>query len=59
MPYSGVAEMYFIAAMMILILVVCVVAVYFFVRTYKREMAEKEEAKRQKSTQNSKSEIRN
>lgn len=41
MPGSGAAEIYFIAAMMILILIICGVAVYFFARTYKKEMAEK------------------
>lgn len=42
MPGSAAAEIYFIAAMMILILIICGVAVYFFARTYKREMAEKQ-----------------
>ncbi len=41
MPGSAAAEIYFIAAMMILILIICGVSVYFFARTYKREMAEK------------------
>lgn len=41
MPGSADAEIYFIAAMMILILIICGVAVYFFARTYKKEMAEK------------------
>ncbi len=43
MPGYAVAEIYFIAAMMVLILVICVVAVYFFARTYKKEMREKQE----------------
>jgi flagellar basal body-associated protein FliL len=60
MPYSGVAEMYFIVAMMILILIVCGLAVFFFFKTYKREKAEKEtEAKRKSAVQNPKSEIQN
>ena len=41
MPGSGRAEIYFIAAMMILIVVLSVAAVYIFFRTYKKEMREK------------------
>ncbi|MBX3299410.1 MAG: hypothetical protein KF736_08095 [Acidobacteria bacterium] len=41
MPGIARSEIYFIAAMMTLILVVCVVAVYAFFRTYRREMAAK------------------
>jgi len=36
------AEIYFIAAMMILILIGCVIAVVAFFRTYKKEKAERE-----------------
>ncbi|MBC7899882.1 MAG: hypothetical protein H7070_07490 [Saprospiraceae bacterium] len=43
MPGYAVAEIYFIAAMMVLILVISGVAVYFFARTYKKEMREKRE----------------
>jgi flagellar basal body-associated protein FliL len=43
MPPSGRAEIYFIVAMMVLILVVCSVAVYVFFKTYKKEMKEKRE----------------
>lgn len=43
MPGYAVAEIYFIAAMMVLILIICIVAVYFFARTYKKEMREKRE----------------
>lgn len=43
MPGYSVAEVYFIAAMMILIFFVCGVAVYFFAVTYKKEMREKRE----------------
>lgn len=50
MPGAGRAEVYFIAAMMILILIVCAVAVVFFVKTYKNEMADK--AERQKAKVN-------
>ena len=45
------AETFFIVAMMGLILVVSVAAIYFFFKTYKKEMAEKalrSKAKRQK-----------
>lgn len=41
MPGSGTAELYFIAAMMVLILVISFAAVYFFFRQYKKEMAVK------------------
>lgn len=43
MPGYAVAEVYFIAAMMVLILIISGVAVYFFARTYKKEMREKRE----------------
>lgn len=42
MPGTGRAEIYFIVAMMVLILVISAVAVYFFFKTYKKEMKEKE-----------------
>lgn len=52
MSNSAVAELYFIGAMMILILIISTVATYLFFRQYKIEMREKErinaEAKRQK-----------
>lgn len=60
MPGSGRAEVYFIAAMMVLILVVSAVSVYFFFKTYRKEMREKEERLRQnKEIRTPKSEIRN
>ncbi|MCA1590126.1 MAG: hypothetical protein LC730_03560 [Acidobacteria bacterium] len=43
MPGSSAAEIYFVAAMMVLILVFCGVSVYFFFRQYKKEMREKRE----------------
>lgn len=43
MPGSATAEVIFIAGMMVLILVISIVAVYFFVKTYRKEMAEKKE----------------
>ncbi len=42
MPGAGRAEVYFIVAMMILIMVVCVTAIVFFFKTYRKEMREKE-----------------
>ena len=42
MPVTGRSELYFIAAMMVLILVICAVAIYYFFKTYKKEMKEKE-----------------
>jgi hypothetical protein len=48
MQPDGRAEIYFIAAMMVLILVVCGVSVYYFFKTYKKEMREREERLRQK-----------
>lgn len=43
MPASATAEMYFIAAMMILILVFAFAAIYIFIRQYRREIREKQE----------------
>lgn len=37
MPNTGRAEIYFITAMMILILIICTVTVYFFIRQYNLE----------------------
>ncbi len=48
MPGAERAEIYFIAAMMGLILILCVVACYFFFKTYRKEMREKEERLAQK-----------
>ena len=43
MPGSAKAEVIFIAAMMILILIISFTAVFFFARQYKRERAAKAE----------------
>jgi cbb3-type cytochrome oxidase subunit 3 len=40
------AEFYFVAGMMVLILIICAVAVYAFFRTYKKEQADREREKR-------------
>lgn len=53
MPGSAAAELYFIAAMMALIAIICTAAVYFFAKTYRREMrekAEREKVKNQKAS---------
>jgi preprotein translocase subunit YajC len=42
MPGAERAEIYFIGAMMVLILILSFGAVYFFVRQYKKEMREKQ-----------------
>ncbi|CAN5732036.1 hypothetical protein BH24ACI2_BH24ACI2_12170 [soil metagenome] len=42
MSNSALAEIYFIAAMMILTFIISGVAVYFFFRTFKKEKAEKQ-----------------
>lgn len=47
MPGAERAEIYFIAAMMLLILILSFAAVYFFVRQYKREMGDKKTRSKQ------------
>ena len=42
MPGAERAEIYFIVAMMVLILVVSFTATYFFVKQYRKEMRERE-----------------
>lgn len=54
MPGASLAEIYFIAAMFFLIIVISGVATYFFFRTYKREKSE-----RQKRIENQKSKAEN
>jgi uncharacterized protein YpmB len=49
MPGADRAEIYFIAAMMVLILILSFAAVYFFVKTYKKEMRDKRERESRKS----------
>ena len=54
MPNSATAEVYFIAAMMILILIMSAVSVFIFFRTYKKEMIAREkriEKKREEQAQ--------
>ena len=58
MPGAERAEIYFIAAMMFLIVILCIAAVYIFVRTYKKEMREKALRNQKKSeSQNPGSEV--
>ena len=42
MPGADRAEVYFIVAMMVLILILSFSAVFFFVRQYRKEMRDKE-----------------
>lgn len=42
MPGAARAEIYFIVAMMVLIFAISAVAIYFFFKTYKKEMRERE-----------------
>lgn len=51
MPYSALSELYFIAAMFVLTLIISGVAVYAFLKTYGREKQAREEEKRQKAAQ--------
>jgi cbb3-type cytochrome oxidase subunit 3 len=48
MPGRASAEVIFIAAMMILIMIISIGAVYFFFKTYKKEMRDKEVARQKK-----------
>ena len=49
MTDAGRSELYFIAGMMVLILILCTVAVIVFFKTYRKEMREK--AQRQETKQ--------
>jgi len=49
MPGADRAEVYFIGAMMVLIVILSVAAVYIFIRQYKKEMREKKLRDEQKS----------
>jgi cytochrome bd-type quinol oxidase subunit 1 len=52
MPNAGLAETYFIVGMMVLILIVGAAAVYLFIKTYRKEVREKEARKeKQKAKQ--------
>jgi uncharacterized membrane-anchored protein len=49
MPNATLAEIYFVSALMLLVTVISIVSIYIFMRTYKKEMREKEERKRDKA----------
>lgn len=51
MPGADRAEIYFITAMMVLILILSFAAVYFFIKTYKKEMRDKRERESRKSAE--------
>jgi len=51
MPESR-TEFYFIGAMMVLIVILCVASVFIFIKTYKKEMREKQERIAQKQAKN-------
>jgi hypothetical protein len=57
MPGSERAEIYFIAAMMVLILILSFGSVYFFVRQYKKEMREKQIRKDRKAQPETRQEL--
>lgn len=62
MPNSSTAEIYFIAGMFVLIIMICVPATYFFFRTYKKEQAEKQkriEKQKSERIEKQKSETKN
>jgi hypothetical protein len=56
MPGAERAEVYFIVAMMVLILIVSFAAVYFFFKQYRKEMRDKELRRTDESEKNGKQE---
>jgi uncharacterized membrane protein len=55
MPEATLGEIYFIVIMMALVLVISIVSLYIFIKTYKKEMRERDaEKKRQESLNNDK-----
>ena len=57
MPGAPTAEIIFIAAMMVLILIVSFAAVYFFFKTYSKEKRARAAEKNKAEIQDSKTEI--
>ena len=51
MPGAERAEIYFIAAMMVLILILSIAAVYIFIRQYKKEMRAKKSRDEKKAAE--------
>jgi len=56
MPGAERAEIYFISAMMVLILILSFTAVYVFVKQYKKEMRQKKERAERKAADKAKQE---
>jgi predicted membrane protein len=56
MPNSATAELYFIAAMFLLILLICAVSLYVFFRTYNIEKKAKQKRLEQKVEENKRKE---
>ena len=54
MPGAERAEIYFIVAMMVLILVLSFAAVFFFVRQYRKEMRERQDRDSRKAREKAK-----
>ena len=48
MPEASLGEIYFIVGMMTLVLVISAVSLYLFVKTYKKEMRERDEERRRR-----------
>jgi cbb3-type cytochrome oxidase subunit 3 len=59
MPGAATAEVIFIAAMMILILIISFGSVFFFFRTYNQEKRDREARKQRPDIQNPQSKIEN
>jgi hypothetical protein len=57
MPNEGDSELYFIAAMMVLIVILCVIATVIFFRTYRKEMRERD-AQRARKQENASEDTR-
>jgi uncharacterized protein YpmB len=51
MPGAERAEIYFIVAMMVLILIVSFAAVYFFMKQYRKEMRDREARQARKAAE--------
>jgi F0F1-type ATP synthase membrane subunit b/b' len=51
MPGAARSEIYFIAGMMVLILILCISVLIFFFKTYKKEMRERQERIKKKAAQ--------
>ena len=51
MPEASLGEIYFIVGMMTLVLVISTVSLYLFVKTYKKEMRERDEERRRRQAE--------